>query len=132
VIVLWTRLTLIESVMNPSRDRNPELSQTVNGLDVNRSYQFSFWLTPYTHFQNVASCQLDILANDNVVYTRSFGAADALGSGIAVKYSLYTTSPFTITSAQQTMKFRYQCTFLNNQNSASTYIIVDDTSLNAV
>jgi hypothetical protein len=118
--------------MNPSRGENPELSQTVNGLDVNRSYQFGFWLAPYAYFQNVVSCQLDVLANDIVVYTRSFSAADALGSVTAVEYSLYMTSPFRITSAQQTVKFRYQCMFLNNQNSGSTYIVVDDTSLNAV
>lgn len=81
----WARLTLIDSVFNPPRARNPELSQTVNGLDVTRSYQFSFCLTPYQNFQGVSSCQLDNLANDNVVFTKSFSAADALGSANAVK-----------------------------------------------
>ena len=119
--------------MSPKSGVNSELYQTVGSLDTNRLYNFSFWLTPYSTFAaNVASCQLDILANDNVVYTRVFGAADALGRGIAVRYSQYTTNPFPITSAQQTMKFRYQCSFISSQSSGSSpYPIIDDANLTA-
>lgn len=105
----------------------------MDGLDTSRLYQFSFWLSPYQLFSNVGSCQLDILADDNVVFTRIFGAADALGTASVVHYSQYTTPPFQITSAQQTMKFRYQCSLINvNQRSDLAHIIVDDISLNAV
>ena len=119
--------------MNTRPGLNAELSQTVNGLDTNRLYQFSFWLSPYSTFAaNLASCQLDILANDNVVYTRMFGAADALGTAIAVRYSQYTTNSFPITSARQTMKFRYQCSYANSQSiGSSPYLIIDDANLNA-
>ena len=119
--------------MNIRPGLNAELSQTVNGLDTNRLYQFSFWVSPYTTFAaNLASCQLDILANDNVVYTRVFGAADALGAAIGVRYSQYTTNSFPITSAQQTMKFRYQCSYANSQSSGSSpYLLIDDANLNA-
>lgn len=119
--------------MNIKPGLNAELFQTVNGLDTNRLYQFSFWVSPYTTFAaNLASCQLDILANDNVVYTRVFGAADALGPAIGVRYSQYTTNSFTITSAQQTMKFRYQCSYANSQSSGSSpYLLIDDANLNA-
>jgi hypothetical protein len=79
----------------------------------------------------VASCQLDILANDNVVFTRVFGAADATKTNNSSRYSQYTTSPFEITSAQQTMKFRYQCSFINN-SSGNSYVLIDDVNLNAV
>lgn len=119
--------------MNIKPGLNAELFQTVNGLDTNRLYQFSFWVSPYTTIAaNLASCQLDILANDNVVYTRVFGAADALGPAIGVRYSQYTTNSFTITSAQQTMKFRYQCSYANSQSSGSSpYLLIDDANLNA-
>lgn len=34
-------------------------------------------------FLNVATYQLDILTNDNIVYTKSFSLADALGQATA-------------------------------------------------
>ena len=118
--------------MNPRDSQTNELSQTVDGLDTNRLYQFSFWLAPYsTLAASVASCQLDILANNNVVYTRVFGAADATGTA-PFPYSQYATSPFPITSAQQTMKFRYQCSIVNSQPTGFPFILIDDANLNAV